>query len=61
MVKPHAHHTFKHKYLFDYKVLKIPNDTILLLTTPNEKERKANIDDDNPCSTTDHKENTWDF
>ena len=40
MVKNHAFHTFKSKYLLDYRVKKIINDITLLLDTPNGKERK---------------------
>ena len=52
MVKNHAHHTVEPKYLLDYKVLKILNDSTLLLMTPNGKERKININDVKLCSTT---------
>ena len=45
MVKNHACHTFDPKYLLDYKVLKILNDSTLLLITPNGKEGKTNIND----------------
>ena len=57
MVKTHAHHTFKPKYLMDYKVLKIPNDITLLIITPNGEERKTNINDVKPCSTPELVEN----
>ena len=40
MVKNHAHHTFEPQYLLDNRVLKLPNDSIILLVMPNEKERK---------------------
>ena len=40
MVKNHAHHTYEPKYLLDYKVLKILNDSTHLLITPNGKERE---------------------
>ena len=52
MVKKHAHHTLEPKYLLDYKVLKIINDTILLLMGQNGNEGKTNINDIKPCSTT---------
>ena len=32
--KNHAHHTFELKYLLDYKVLKIINNSTILLITP---------------------------
>ena len=44
MIKNHAYHTFEPKYLLDYNVLKILNDSTLLFITPNGKERK-NIND----------------
>ena len=40
MVKHHVYHTFEPKYLLDYKVLEVINDSTPLLITPNEKERK---------------------
>ena len=59
MVKNHACHTFEPEYLLDYKVVKIINDSTLLLITPNGKERKTNINDVKYCSTTELVENTW--
>ena len=50
MVKNHVHLIFKPKYLLDYRVLKILHNITLLLVTPNDKERKTNINV-NPCST----------
>ena len=43
MVMNHAHHTFEPKYILDYRVLKVLNDSTLLLTMLNEKERKTKI------------------
>ena len=43
-----------------YKVLKIINDTTILLIMPNGRERKTNINDVKPCSTTELAENAWD-
>ena len=60
MFKNHAHHTFEPKYLLDYRVLKILNDSSLLLVTPNGKERKTNINDVKPCNTSELIENVWD-
>ena len=60
MVKNHAHHTFEPKYLLDYRVLKLLNDSTLLLVTPNKKERKTNINDVKPCSSLELLENAWD-
>ena len=57
MVKTHAHSTLKPKYLLDYRVLKILN---LLLVAPNRKERKTNVNDVKPCSTSELEENAWD-
>ena len=37
MVKSYAYHTFEPKYLLDYRVLKVLNDTTLLLVTSNGK------------------------
>ena len=51
MVKNHAHHTFEPQYLLDYKVLKILNGKNFLLVTANAKEKKTNINDVKPCST----------
>ena len=59
MIKNHAFHTFKPKYLLDYKILKIHNDCIFLLITPNGKERETNINDVKTCSTTELVENVW--
>ena len=50
MLKNHAHHSFKPKYLLDYKVLKILNDSTLLPVTINGKEWKTSINDVKPCS-----------
>ena len=50
MVKNHAHCTFESKYLLDYRVLTILNDSIPFLVTPNGKERKTNINDVKLCS-----------
>ena len=61
MVKSHACHTFEPKYLMDYNVLKILNDSTLLLIMPNGKERKTNLNDFKPCSTTELVENAWDL
>ena len=60
MVKNHAHHTFKPKYLLDCKILKILNDISLVIMTTNGKERKTNINYVKPCSTTDLVENASD-
>ena len=39
-VNNHAYCTFKPKYLLDYKIMKILNDSTLLIVTLNGKERK---------------------
>ena len=61
MVKNHACHTFEPKHLLDYKILKIVNDSTLLLITPNGKERKENSNDVKRGSTTELVENVWDL
>ena len=60
MVKIYAHHTFKVNYLLDYKVLKIISNSTHLLTIPNGKERKTNINDVKHYNTTELVENAWD-
>ena len=60
MVKNHAPYTFELKYWKDYGVLKILNDSSLLLIMPNWKEAKTNISNIKPFSTTDIVENVWD-
>ena len=60
MVKNHACHTFEPKYLLDYNVLRILNNSTLLLVTPNGKESKLNIINVRSCSTLDLIENIWD-
>ena len=40
MLKNHAHHTFKPKYLLNSGVLKILNNSTLLLVTPNGKGKQ---------------------
>ena len=50
MVWNHAHHKFEPKYLLDYRVLQILNDSTLLLVNPDGKDRKTNINDVKLCS-----------
>ena len=45
VVRNHVCCTFEPKYLLDYRVLQMLNDSTLLLVTPDGKERKANIND----------------
>ena len=59
MITNHACHTIEPEYLLHYKVLKIINDSILLLIIANGKERKTIINDVIPCSTTEVVENAW--
>ena len=40
IVKNHTHHTFKPKYLLDYKIMKILSNSTLLLVMPNGMEIK---------------------
>ena len=61
MVKNHESFTFEPKYLLHYKVLKMINDSTLLLIMPNVKERKENINDVKLCSTAELVENAWDL
>ena len=60
MVKSHAQHTFEAKYLPDYRVQKILNNSTVLLVTSNRKERKININDFKLCFTTKLVEFAWD-
>ena len=60
MVKNHACHTFELKYLLDYSILIILNDSTLLSIMQNGKERKTNINNVKPCSTTELAENALD-
>ena len=60
MVKNHACHTFEPKYLLDYRILNILNDSTLLLVTLNWKERKTDINDVKPWSISELMENVWD-
>ena len=60
MVKNNAHHIFGLKYLLDYRVLKIINNsTLLLKKKTNGKERKVNVNNVKPSSTTKLVENAW--
>ena len=45
MIRNHTHHAFKAKYLMYYNLLKILNESTLLLVTPNGREHKTNIND----------------
>ena len=59
MVTNHTHHTFKPKYLIDYRVLKILNESTLLLVTPTGREHKTKINDVKPCTILELIENVW--
>ena len=59
MVKNQAHHTFKPQYLMDYRVLKILNESTLLLVVCSDKEHKMNINDVKLCTTLELVENAW--
>ena len=50
---------FEAKYLMDYRVLKLLNESSLLLVKPNRKEHKRNVDDMKPCSTLELTEYAW--
>ena len=58
MAKNHAHPAFEPKYLMDYRVLKVLNESTLLLVTPNGKECKRKIGDIKPATTLELTENT---
>ena len=59
MVTNHPCYAFEHKYLMDYRVLKICNESTLPLVTSNAKESKININDAKPCTTLELIENDW--
>ena len=59
-VKYHACHSFEPKYLLDYKVLKMINDSTLLVIVPYGNEWKTNFNYAKPCSTTEPVDNVWD-
>ena len=40
LVKNHTHHNFEPKYLLDFEVLKILNNSTLLLIKPNGGKKK---------------------
>ena len=61
MVKNHEFHTCKPKCLLHYRVLKVLNDSTLLLIMPDRKERKTNVNNVKPCDTTELVENMWDL
>ena len=44
----------------DYRVLKILNESTLLLVTPNRRECKMNINSVKPATTLELIENAWD-
>ena len=44
----------------DYRILKILNESTLLLVTPNGRECRANINNVKPCTTLELIENAWD-
>ena len=60
MVRNHAHHTIEPKYLLDYRVLQILNDSTLLIVTPDGKERKMSINDVKLSNTSKLVKNAWD-
>ena len=57
MVRNHVHEMFKPKYLTDYRVLKILNESTPQLVTLNGKDHKMNISDMRPCTTLELVEN----
>ena len=43
LIKNHTAYTFQPKYLVDYRVTKIVNDSTLTVSSPDGKEKKCNI------------------
>ena len=43
LIKNHAASTFQPKYLGDYRVMKIVNDSTVIVSSPDGKEKKCNI------------------
>ena len=43
LIKNHTTSTFQPKYLADHKVIKIVNDSTVIVSSPNGKEKKCNI------------------
>ena len=43
MIKNHTTSTFQPKYLADYRVTKIVNDSTVVVSSPDGKEKKFNI------------------
>ena len=49
-VKNHLRSMFEPKFVSDYRVLKIANEHILLIKSPNGKPHQININDARPVS-----------
>ena len=60
MVKNYAKHTFEPKYLLDYRVQQILNNSTLLVVMLDGKESKPITNYVKPCSTLKLTENAWD-
>ena len=43
LIKNHTISTFQPKYLADYRIIKIVNDSIVIMSSPDGKEKKSNI------------------
>ena len=43
LIKNHTGTTFQPKYLADHRVIKIVNDSTLIVSSPDSKEKKCNI------------------
>ena len=52
LIKNHTASTFQPKYLADHRVLKIVNDSTVIMSSPDGKEKKCNIHHIKPISTT---------
>ena len=59
MIKHYAHHVIEPKYLIVYRVLKI-NESTLLLVTPNGRECTMNDNNVQPASTLKLIKKAWD-
>ena len=43
LIKNHIESTFQPKYLADHRVVKIVNDSTVIMSSPDRKEKKCNI------------------
>ena len=52
LIKNHTASTFQSKYLADHRVLDILNDSMVIISSPDRKEKKCNIHHVKPISPT---------